>query len=185
MKAVKPTDLYFDVDKILSVLSPYIGDDVFDDRKKLRITVPEDNAELYYSEHSRFIKETSTYEKVQTRQTIAKEFAGTYLEEVINRVKEICDENDWVIERVRVLRIDPLHAYTYHRDEGEFRYHIPLKTNENSIFIVGGVVESMPEIGRLYRFDTNQLHTAMNADQNETRMHLLFDIEQKAKSLFA
>jgi hypothetical protein len=100
--------------------------------------------------------------------------AGTYLDHVIKVVEELGQEENVKIGRVRVMRLRPKTCLTLHKDTDEFRFHIPLQTSLKSFFVEGGIVERMPVVGRLYRFKTNNWHTAVNAS-TEDRTHIVFD----------
>jgi hypothetical protein len=103
-----------------------------------------------------------------------KVFKGTYMEQVINEVTEVAKNANVKIGRVRLMMISQKKCYSLHKDFEEFRYHIPLITNDKCFFVVGDTVGRMPVEGQLYRFNTRQEHTAVNASLS-TRIHLLFD----------
>jgi hypothetical protein len=103
-----------------------------------------------------------------------KYFVGTYLEQVVNEVNYVAATDGVKIGRIRLLTLEQKTCYSLHRDFEEFRYHIPLITNDKCFFVNNNIVEFMPEVGRLYRFKTKDLHTAVNASF-EKRVHLVFD----------
>lgn len=73
--------------------------------------------------------------------------------------------------RTRVMRMQPRVCYTYHVDLTK-RVHIPLITNEKCMFIINDQVYRYPANGNYYLIDTTQMHTAVNAS-NEERIHLV------------
>ncbi len=77
--------------------------------------------------------------------------------------------------RIRFMTLKPKTCLSYHTDEDQYRYHIPIFTNENSFFIVDKIVYQMTEPGRLYKLQVNLPHTAINADLEHERTHLVFD----------
>jgi len=105
---------------------------------------------------------------------LAEEFKNTYLEQVIEDVRNIAAEYPKRIGRVRLLRLKPKTCYSLHTDKEEFRFHIPLATSRQSFFVCGDQIGRMEEIGRLYTFRTNLEHTAVNASFQD-RYHLVFD----------
>ena len=62
-------------------------------------------------------------------------------------------------------------AYSYHVDRTK-RIHIPLRTNEDCMFIVENNLYKMPEEGQAYMLDTTNRHTALNLSW-ENRVHLV------------
>jgi hypothetical protein len=101
-------------------------------------------------------------------------FVGTYMEKVINQVNAQAVLDGVNIGRVRFMFLQPKTCYTLHIDPEEFRYHIPLVTNQKCFFVNNDIIERMPHIGWLYRFRTTEYHTAVNASMH-TRIHLVFD----------
>lgn len=123
---------------------------------------------LYDFDRHKFIASTSTF-----TQRLEK-LEGSYIAEVMDEVEEFARTEGKNIGRVRVMRLMPKTCYTLHVDPEEFRYHIPLLTNLDCFFVVGETMQKMPEVGRLYRFKTNLIHTAVNASPIP-RLHLVFD----------
>lgn len=79
-----------------------------------------------------------------------------------------------IINRIRFMNMSPITCLSYHVDPDEFRYHIPLITTEDAFFVVEDEVLRMPELGRLYRLQTNVRHTAINGSMDKNRLHLVF-----------
>jgi hypothetical protein len=97
-----------------------------------------------------------------------------YLMAMVTSVKEDAALRGKQIGRIRFMRLKPKTCLTLHKDPDEFRYHIPLETNENCFFVVGEHIYRMPILGETYLIDTRDVHTAVNAS-NETRIHIVFD----------
>jgi len=96
-------------------------------------------------------------------------FKDSYLEDVYKEVK-----NKYDIGRARFLKLCPkVRAYSYHKDQSE-RYHIPLTTDDDSIFLIEDKVHRLSEVGRLYKVDTLRKHSAINLGWND-RVHIVFD----------
>lgn len=102
-------------------------------------------------------------------------FDGTYTASVIEQVRAIALTHGKKIGRVRVLTLAPKTCYSLHTDKEEFRFHIPLMTSGSSFFICNDLIDRMPVAGQLYKFQTNEPHTAVNAHKFEQRSHLVFD----------
>ncbi len=101
-------------------------------------------------------------------------FKGSTFETVYNQVSSIAKQYGVKIGRSRWMRLNPKTCLSLHWDPDEFRFHIPVKTNEKVFFVVDDVCYRMPEVGSLYLLNTTKLHTAVNASF-ETRDHLVFD----------
>lgn len=100
---------------------------------------------------------------------------NTYIESVIESVKRIAECSDLAIGRARIVTLQPKYALTYHTDtDSALRYHIPIVTNDNIMFIVADKVYRMKQQGTLYTIDTNYLHTVVNASKTP-RIHLILD----------
>lgn len=78
---------------------------------------------------------------------------------------------DFKMKRARLLRIPPRSCYEWHTDR-EYRIHIPLKTNDNTFFIIGKNVFNLPADNCAYWANTKIGHTFVNAS-SETRLHLV------------
>ena len=92
-------------------------------------------------------------------------FKDTYVDEVYQDLDEL-----YGICRGRFMWLGPeFRGYSYHYDLTD-RIHIPILTNEDSIFIVNDTVLRMPDVGCTYRLKTTLKHTAMNLGK-EDRLH--------------
>jgi hypothetical protein len=93
-------------------------------------------------------------------------FKDTYTEEVINSIN---------IEygRVRFLYMKHQHIMKIHKDPS-IRYHIPLITNQFCGFLDENLNSySMNELGRLYKLNATNFHSAFNCSRSESRIHLV------------
>jgi len=94
-------------------------------------------------------------------------FKGTYVEEVYNDISK-----DYDICRGRFMTLSADNrAYTYHYDVSP-RLHIPLKTNEDCMFIISDEIHKAQELGCLYELDATKKHTALNLSK-EPRIHFV------------
>ena len=100
----------------------------------------------------------------------------TYLLEVCSDViKYIQSSYSLAVGRVRIITLRPKVCLTYHTDpESSYRFHIPVVTNENVLFVVDDHVQRMPQCGQMYQLDVQKKHTVLNASREE-RIHLVFD----------
>jgi hypothetical protein len=174
-KAVKPHKLKFDAQKIMDCLRVPMNEEVFVNDNQLAITHAEREdsfksgiGSLYNYQTGKFDRKTSDYT------ILNKAFVGTYIEQVVDEVKELAAKY-WVkVGRVRALKLKPATCYVLHSDIEEFRFHIPLITDRGNFFVTNEGVEFMQEPGRVYLFATQEEHTAVNAGKRN-RIHLVFD----------
>lgn len=77
--------------------------------------------------------------------------------------------------RMRLMSLLPKTCLSLHDDTGP-RYHIALQTNPSCymVFPEQSRLHHIPSDGRLYRMDAERLHTAINADRQQERLHLVF-----------
>lgn len=72
----------------------------------------------------------------------------------------------------------PGHDIPPHRDSQaptwRCRVHVPLTSNDRSLFLVGGVAHSL-KVGMAYRVNTEAEHAVVN-DGNTPRIHFMFDV---------
>lgn len=92
--------------------------------------------------------------------------------------------------RWRLLTLEPRHSYTVHRDgrgRSNYRIHIPVQTNPDCYLqfydcepqdaVTVSVTHHRLKLGRAYRVDTTDLHTAVNWG-TEPRIHLVGEQDQ-------
>ncbi len=101
-------------------------------------------------------------------------FRGTSFETVYKQIQSAAENYGVKIGRSRWMRLNPKTCLSLHSDLDEFRFHIPVKTNDKCFFVVDDICYRMPEVGSLYLLNTTKLHTAVNASF-ETRDHIVFD----------
>ena len=97
---------------------------------------------------------------------LVPEFAGTYIEEVVDRLRRVVG-----IGRVRINLKQPFNANSWHRDP-EPRLHIPIHTNPGCLFVVNHHCTHLPADGSVYFTDTRSYHTALNGGDTP-RVHLV------------
>lgn len=175
MPAITKLQCKFDANKILACLPNLAEMKEFQDNGQLAIRHSETNdswydgcGSLYDYEKRRFVANTADF------QILNKAFVGTYIEEVISVVNYHAEIEGVKLGRVRILQLKPKTCYSLHIDPEEFRYHIPLVTNEKCFFVNNDVIEYMNIPGYLYQFKTQEMHTAVNASFKD-RIHLVFD----------
>jgi hypothetical protein len=101
---------------------------------------------------------------------------GSYTESVMEQMRaDIRTDYSLTVGRVRLLALRPKSCLTMHTDiESEIRFHIPIQTNKGAMFVVDYQVQTMWELGMVYRLDVQKPHTAINASR-EPRVHIVFD----------
>jgi len=99
-------------------------------------------------------------------------FKDTYIAEVCEIVRNY---SHYPLGRIRILILNPKTCYSWHNDPDLIRYHIPIKTNKASFFIVEDSVFKMQEEGKLYSLISTKWHTAINASMTENRIHIVLN----------
>lgn len=169
-------DLYFDADLILSCIGDLLDSPEIGRHTRIQINHPKSNPVIFVHEPVAYNIETKTFVDTNREELVVHErFRGTYLEEVVNKIIDLGKTYGAQVTKARILKLDPTYGYTYHKDNDEFRFHIPLKTNPYAFLMSEGVIERMPEVGRVYLFATNRMHTAINLSATQARYHLVFD----------
>lgn len=174
MKSIESLNYRISVDEVFKCL-PDLDENQFSNYTQIAITHSENNEDWFDGIGSLY---DYNLKKI-TRNTLDyiilnKYFDNSYIEQLINDVKILANNDKVNIGRIRLMRLLPKTCYTLHQDLEEFRYHIPLITNDKCFFVCGNNIEKMLEKGMLYRFRTNEMHTAVNASFYD-RIHLVFD----------
>lgn len=99
-----------------------------------------------------------------------EQLKNTYIEHVYD-----CISKDFEFGRFRLMGMSHKKCMSIHTDKTK-RIHIPVVTNENCLMIIDNTVHHMPADGNAYLTDTTKPHTALNANHNFMRLHLLFDL---------
>jgi hypothetical protein len=73
--------------------------------------------------------------------------------------------------RPMIRGLAPKACLSYHRDDEQYRIHMPIETHWHAFFIVNDKLYRMPEVGHLYSLKTNVFHTAVNAHLTRERIH--------------
>lgn len=178
IEPIEATTLKVDANKLLSVLADFIytpmkpGAKVLLDRPPgSNLLIVEPPSEVYDPNRKAFL--SVNYGEMELHDC----FKGTYVEEVRDLAgAEIARYGD-ELYRSRILIIRPGTVYPMHTDDDGYRYHIPLITSKGSLFVTNGTVGAMHEVGRLYRYHTNEPHTAFNLHPTELRAHIVFDVK--------
>jgi hypothetical protein len=98
------------------------------------------------------------------------ELNDTYIKEVYEKIT-----SDYSVGRFRIMCLPGQKCMTLHHDMTQ-RIHIPLVTNEDCLMIIQDQVFHMPADGSAYLTDTYKRHTALNANWDFVRSHLVFDL---------
>ena len=93
-------------------------------------------------------------------------YNGSYISQVINDL-------NISYGRIRFLKLQPGYIMKIHYDPS-VRYHIPITTNLHCGFLDEELYSyTMPELGRLYKLNATNFHTAFNCSRHEDRIHLV------------
>ena len=163
-----------EVDSLAQFAQPILGLPQFQKILQFSLTSSSGNdlfdgtGSLYNYEKNEFTSTTDQFNKLNSQ------FVGSQFEVLLNKVQAEAAKFGVKIGRSRWMRLNPKTCLSLHWDPDEFRFHIPLKTNNKCFFVVEDRCYRMPEVGSLYLLRTTQLHTAVNASF-ELRDHLVFD----------
>jgi hypothetical protein len=103
--------------------------------------------------------------------------------------KELNDIYDWLeqeydgkVVRSELINMFPNSRVRRHRDRTDMlflcrRIHIPIKTNNQTVFMVNREFENMVE-GCIYEINNSKIHSVYNGG-NENRIHLIIDVLPK------
>lgn len=111
-------------------------------------------------------------------------------------IKELQDIYDWLekeysgkVIRSELINMLPKSRVRGHRDRTDMlflcrRIHIPIKTNNETIFMVNKEYENMAE-GCIYEINNSKIHSVYNGG-SENRIHLIIDVlpERFASNIF-
>lgn len=137
----------------------------------LKHTAERDDRNLWYEGVGSFRKETNLKRLQQKDFTeLNKNILDTYIGQVY---KEITKEYD--TGRCRIMGLPGQKCMTLHYDMTK-RIHIPIETNEDCLMIIDNEVIHMPADGSVYLTNTFKRHTALNANWDFMRLHLVFDL---------
>ncbi len=101
--------------------------------------------------------------------------------EYIQPLFDYAAKNGWKACRPMIRCLNPKTCLSYHADDAECRFHIPLSTTWQAFFVVQDKVFRMQEVGSLYSLTTNVLHTAVNANLTKPRIHFTFSVYKESK----
>ena len=141
MSAIEKLIEIKNVDQTYQLLLQHINNPKFSKWKQLAITSSDGNnlfdgaGSLYDYQKKEFIAHTEQFTKIN------EVFSGTEVEVLYNGVKNFASEKYNVnIGRVRLMRLEPKTCLTYHIDLEEFRFHIPLVSNNKCFFVVNDLI---------------------------------------------
>lgn len=100
-------------------------------------------------------------------------FRNTVFDEFLTKITNA----GYILGRVRLMRMNPRTAYSYHMDCQE-RVHVAIETNYDCMLIVDDNIYRIPDDGNAYKINTTLHHTAINCS-NHRRIHLVVDLLYK------
>jgi hypothetical protein len=163
-QVIIPIDLEFDAAKIIEVYDTIESTIKETIDKQISITSMSGNNVL-----EGIGKISSLTGSEKEHQTLNNVFKNTYIEHVHNTLL-----NNFEVFRGRVMLLEGKKCYTYHRDP-TWRLHIPVITNESSIFLIEDVVYRLSNPGQVYLVNTKLFHSAINM-KLEDRVHLVYGL---------
>jgi len=90
--------------------------------------------------------------------------------EVISQVESA---TNLTFGHVKLRYVGPRHVEKIHIDHGDYRYHIPIVTNDNAFFVSNNQLFHMNSSKKLYKLSTTTPHTIVNAAGSQGRLHLI------------
>jgi hypothetical protein len=166
MILIKKTQYCFSKNSLIESLNKILSICDFDKNNQIPLSSIE-NQKIDDSCTGNFLKK-STYYPPSSFQFLLPIVKNTYFETVIHTV-------GWNCGRIRLMKLPPKSCYSIHVDDVDFRYHIPIVTNDQCFIIYKNHTPiQMSETGFLYKMNVREPHSAMNGG-NESRIHLLFD----------
>lgn len=176
------TNIKFDIERLSKEITLFTNQ--FPNTNQINIRKPpqiSDSLAITYGVGSLHIynpktnKDELVYDEYQWTQYITM-FNNTYIQQIIQQIMPLAALNNQIITRARIMTLQPKTCLSYHTDiKKQIRYHIPIQTNNNCMFIINDMVERMSETGTLYTLDSTKIHTAINASQTQKRIHLVIN----------
>jgi Aspartyl/Asparaginyl beta-hydroxylase len=94
-----------------------------------------------------------------------------YIIDVIQKVEAATNKQ---FGHIKLRYVGPRDVEVIHTDYGNYRYHLPIVTNDNVFFVSNDKLFHMRNNGKLYILDTQIPHTIVNAAATVGRLHLIF-----------
>jgi hypothetical protein len=166
----------FDVEELVDRVNKFSNEWEIDTSRQS--TVYEGRPNPHVNTHTYIIQNSSLYWERGTlfsKELIDQEFYDL-LKDI---VKELEDRMIGQSARILLIKLDANSQVFTHKDSGDYlsnvrRFHIPLITNENVYYTVGGEEINM-EQGKCYEINNLKLHSVNNSSEHD-RVHLLIDI---------
>lgn len=91
---------------------------------------------------------------------------------IVDCITKIENYTNLKFGRIRIAPLRMQVSLPRHHDFGNIRYHIPIVSSDNAMFIVGDEVFAMSNYDKLYHLPCGNIHTAINCSP-KIRLHLL------------
>ncbi len=109
----------------------------------------------------------------------ANKLSGVAGEELDDIFSELMRMADGQIVHAEIVSMNPNSRIRIHKDRGDAlylarRFHVPIKTNTKTFFIVEDEKFFLEE-GKIYELNNSRYHGVRN-ESDETRIHLLIDV---------
>ncbi len=130
-------------------------------------------------------KEELTIALANSENNVLEKYNYKHFQKTYKYLEDFADEKKSQLSTVMIVSLDAKEKVYPHIDFGDYykkrdRYHIPIKT-KGSINICDGEVQEYKE-GEMWWFNNKKTHEAYN-DSHEERIHIIFDILPKRRSL--
>ncbi|MBP6948737.1 MAG: aspartyl/asparaginyl beta-hydroxylase domain-containing protein [Candidatus Pacebacteria bacterium] len=174
-----------DVSTTLLELSNFLEKNTWSNVRSKNISYHENTKHVSLREHKINRKDNTVEYYRNSGNIITVPQNAPYFTKTISLLKIFEKELGGQLERVMIVTLDGNSNVKPHIDEGSYyltrdRYHLVLKTN-NSINFCGSE-NQIYNTGELWWFDNKKMHHVENRS-NETRIHIIFDVLKKKKSL--
>jgi hypothetical protein len=174
-----------DVTVVLSELSHFLQRQCWSDLRAKNISYHKKTRHVSLREHKiNRANDTVQYYR-NSGHIITVSQTAPYFVKTFDLLKIFEKELGGQLERVMLVALEGKSKVEPHIDEGTYyierdRYHLVLKTDTSINFC--GDENQIYNAGELWWFDNKKLHSVENKSE-ETRIHLIFDILKKKKSL--
>lgn len=110
---------------------------------------------------------------------VVNTLGGEAQDELSSIFSTLCEEVDGSVVHAEVISMNPRSRIRTHKDRGDAlylarRFHIPLKTNKDTFFVVEGE-KFFLEQGKIYELNNSRYHGVRN-NSDEARIHLIVDL---------
>lgn len=112
----------------------------------------------------------------KVKRTLSTKDAKDELAKIYSKLESMVDGK---VVRSELVSMNPKSRIRTHKDRSDLlyvsrRFHIPIKTNSDVVFVTGGETRHLEE-GKIYELNNIKYHSVHNRS-SETRIHLIVDV---------